>query len=226
MIMDINLIEILNNNTGLSIIVASISTLISAIAVVIALFYNARTQKQYRKSLEPQLSMRLDKYDSKLYLLVQNTGRTAAENISIAVESIENNGANDLMLDALFSQEYELYPNETIQAMVAISGENVATGTLYPKITINISYHIYGTKIKVQYARTITFSKVYDSKVLADVNMDLKDVESSLKATARATARTANYLDENRVSTFDELNIISDSSLEKDSYSTSKLINS
>ncbi len=226
MIKGINLIEILNNNTGLSIIVASISTLISAIAVVIALFYNARTQKQYKKSLEPQLSMRLDKYDNKLYLLVQNTGRTAAENITIAVKSLENNGANDLMLDALFSQEYELYPNETIQAMVAISGENIATGTLYPKITINVSYYIYGTKTKVQYTRTITFSKVYDTKVLADVNMDLKDVESSLKATARATVRTANYLDGNQVSTFDELNAISDSSLAKDLYSTSKLIHS
>jgi len=206
----------LNSNGGVSIIIASVSTLISAIAVGVALYFNFKTQNQQKKSLEPQLSMRIDKYNSILYLLVQNTGRTAAQSIKINVKSIENNGSNGLMLDDLFSQSYELYPNETIQAMVAISGENVTTGILYPKITVGVSYHIYGTKTKVQYPRTVTFSKVYDTKVFADINMDLKNVESSLMASARAAVRTANYLDGNQVAVFDELNILAGKSLQND----------
>ena len=114
--------EFLNDNGGISVFIASISTLISAIAVMAAIYLNVKTQNQYKKSLEPQLSMRVDKYDGMLYLLVQNTGRTAAQNIKINVKSIENNALSELMLDNLFSQSFELYPNETIQAMVAISG--------------------------------------------------------------------------------------------------------
>lgn len=210
------ILEFLNMNSGFSIFIASISAIISAIAVGIALYFNAKTQYQYKKSLEPQLSMRLDKYNGLLYLQIQNTGRTAAQNIRMNIDSIENNGSNGLMLDSLFSQSYELYPTETIQAMVAISGENIGTGALYPKIKVEVSYFVYGTKTKVQYDRTITFSKVYDTKVFADVNMDLKEIESSLKSTARATVRAANYFDGNQVTIFDELNIISKNSLQND----------
>lgn len=120
----------------------------------------------------------------------------------------------------MFSQLYDLYPNETIQAMVAVSEENLGSGNLYPKILVNVSYYIYGKKIKVQYTRTVTFSKVYDTKILADINMDLKDIEASLKATARAAVRTANYLDGNQVAVFDELNILAGKSLKNDMFST------
>ena len=105
---------------------------------------------------------------------------------------------------------------------MAISGENITTGILNPKITVDVSYLIYGTKTKVQYTRTVTFSKVYDTKIFADVNMDLKDVESSLKATARAAVRTANYLDGNQVSVFDESNILAGKSLQNDMCSAIK----
>jgi hypothetical protein len=120
------------------------------------------------------------------------------------------------MLDGLFSQSFELYPNETIQAKLAISGENIAIATLYTKITAKVSYHIYGTKTKVHYDRTITFSEVYDTKVFYDVNMDLKELESSLKDNTKETVRTANYLDGNQVAVFDELNIIAGKSLQND----------
>jgi len=116
----------------------------------------------------------------------------------------------------LFSQTFELYPNETIQAEVAIFGENLATGTLFPKITTEISYQIYGTKTNVQYTRTITFSKIFGAKVFADVNMDLKNIENSLKANARAGVRAANYLDGNQVAVFDELDIIAGKTFQND----------
>jgi len=213
------IVDFLNQNNGIAILITSVSTLISAIAVVIALYFNVLTRNQHKKSLEPQLSMRGETYKSMLYLLIQNTGRTAAENIKIDVKSIENNGSNVLLLDDLFSQTYDLYPNEKIQAMVAISEENIVTGNLYPMITANVSYYIYGTKTKIQHSRTVTFSKQYDIKIFADVNVDLKDVESSLKATARSAVRTANYLDGNQVTVFDELNILAGKSLKNDMYS-------
>ena len=210
------ILDFLNQNNGIAIFITSVSILISAIAVGIALYFNILTQNKHKKSLEPQLSMRGETYKSMLYLLIQNTGRTAAENIKIDIKFIEYNGSNVLRLDALFSQSFDLYPNEKIQAMVAIAEENIATGNLYPKITVNISYYIYGTKTKIQYTRTLTFSKQYDSKIFADVNMDLKDVESSLKATARSAVRTANYLDGNQVAVFDQLNILAGKSLKND----------
>lgn len=217
-------LEFLNNNTGISILIASISALISAIAVGVALYFNCKTQSQHKKGLEPQLSMRVDKYDGMLYLLIQNTGRTAALNIKINVNSIEDNGSQGLNLDTLLSQPFELYPNETIQAMVAISGENMVTGALYPKITVDVSYYIYGGKKEVQYTRTVTFSKIYDTKVFADVNIDLRDVESSLKATARAAVRTANYLDGVQVTVSDELNILAGKSIKNDMCSAIEIL--
>lgn len=210
------ILEYLNNNNGIAILISSISVLISAIAVVVALYYNSKTQKQYKKSLEPQLSMRIDKIGGLLYLLTENTGRTAAKNIKLKVRSIEDNGTRKLMLDKLFSQTFELYSNETVQAMVAISGENFSTGTLYPRIIVDVSYQIPGRKQQVEYSRTVTFSKIYDTKVHAEVKMDLRSIESSLKSTARATVRTANYLDGNQVAEFDEKDILAGKSLRND----------
>jgi hypothetical protein len=120
------------------------------------------------------------------------------------------------MLDKLFSQTFELYPGETVQAMVAISGENISTGTLYPKIIVDVSYQIPGRKQRVEYSRTVTFSKIYDPKVHADVNMDLRSIESSLKSTASATVRTANYLDGCQVAEFDEIDLLARKSLRND----------
>lgn len=210
------MLNFLNNNNGVLILVEGFSVIASVAAVVVALFLSLRTQRQYTKSLEPQLSMRLEKYDLKLYLTVRNTGRTAAQDLRINIKSIKNNGAEGIANNNILSQSCELYPDETIQAMVAVSGENMSTGTLYPKLTIDVSYLIYRTIIRKNYARTITFSKVYDSKIYADVNMDLKNAESSLKATARAAVRTANYLDGNQVLVFDELNILAGKSLQND----------
>ncbi len=206
----------LNTNNGVSILVSSVSALISAIAVVIALYFNAKTQNQHKKSLEPQLSMQGETINGMLYLHVQNAGRTAAQSIRIDVISIEGNGSNALSLDSLFSQSFDLYPNEKIQAMVAISGENIGTGKLYPKLTVRIIYYVFGTKSEIQYTRTVTFSDGYDTKIFADVGIDLDEITSYLGATARATVRTANYLDGTQVAVFDELNILAGASLKTD----------
>lgn len=203
---------------GIASFISAISAVISAVAVAVALYYNHQTQKQYVESLAPQLSMRLDNYNHRIFLLIQNTGGTKATDIIIDVSSIGNNGDGELMLDKLFSQTFELHPYETVQAMVALSGENAATGKLYPIVTVNVSYYIPGEKQgkRVKYSRTVSLSKIYDNKEHADVNMDLHEIKSSLKSTARASVRTANYLDGNQVCVFDEIDILANKSLRND----------
>jgi hypothetical protein len=210
------IVEYLNLNNGVAVIISSISAVIAAIAVGVAIRNNVKTHRQYRQILDPMLSMRLDDYGGFLYLCIQNTGRTAATNIKIEVKSIEHNGENkQLMLDELFEQRFELYPNETTHSEVALSGANVAT-RVFPTLHIDVFYEHTGGEEKVSYSRKVTFSRHYDMKVFADVNADLGSVEDSLDTTARSTVRMANYLDGCQMAPFDKLNILAGTSLQND----------
>jgi len=51
---------------------------------------------------KPLLSMRLDNYGHYLFLFIQNTGGTVAEEIKITIKAIENNNSVQLDLDGLF----------------------------------------------------------------------------------------------------------------------------
>ena len=68
----------------------------------------------------------------------------------------------------------------------------------------------------MNYTRTITYAPAYNSKILADVNLDTHNIESSLRHISRASVRTANYLDGHQVAEFDELDILSGKSFEND----------
>lgn len=210
-------LEFINNNHGVSILIASLSAFISAIAVAVAIYYNSRTQRQYKESRKPQLSMRLDNYNGFLYLFIQNAGGTAAKEISAKIIAIENNGfQNELCLDALFEQSFELYPQETTQGRVAFWGGSISEPDVFPTVSLNVNYKIPGVKKKQSYSRKVTFSKYFDTKVLADVNINLKEIEDSLDTTTRAAVRIANYLDGCQVAPFDKLNILANKSLQND----------
>lgn len=100
----------------LSLMIAVISVFIAAITAVAAFMANHQNKKQYKESVQPQLSMSLVEFNSFLYLRVKNTGKSAARNIEIRVNGIRNNGSSDkLFLDDLFNGEFELYPEETVQ---------------------------------------------------------------------------------------------------------------
>ena len=95
----------------LSLAVAAISAFIAAISAIAAFVANHQNKKQYKESVQPQLSMSLVEFNSVLYLRVKNTGKLAARNIEIRVNGIRNNGCSDkLFLDDLFNGEFELYP--------------------------------------------------------------------------------------------------------------------
>ena len=200
----------------LSLMIAVISVFIAAITAVAAFMANHQNKKQYKESVQPQLSMSLVEFNSFLYLRVKNTGKSAARNIEIRVNGIRNNGSSDkLFLDDLFNGEFELYPEETVQGEVAICGRNIAE-TVFPQVEISVSYRADGSKKKTTYNRTVTYLSAYTEKIAADVNVDMRQAEDSLKSIARSTIRTANYLDGRQVAPFDELNILAGRSLRTD----------
>ena len=65
----------------LSLMIAVISVFIAAITAVAAFMANHQNKKQYKESVQPQLSMSLVEFNSFLYLRVKNTGKLAARNI-------------------------------------------------------------------------------------------------------------------------------------------------
>lgn len=71
-------------------------------------------------------------------------------------------------------------------------------------------------KKEISYEITVTFAPAYDNKILADVNLDLRNIESSIGSLSRSAVRAANYLDGRQVAVFDELNIFAGKTLEND----------
>jgi hypothetical protein len=195
-----------NWDKAVPILISSVSTLISAIAVVVALYFNAKTQRQNRNASEPQLAMRLDMLHGLVCLIVQNNGKSAAQNLDIRITSIANNGEHNLFNSASFTVK-DLYPTETYLQQIAIYAANFETGELFPVIDVNVSYSIYGVKSKRKYSRSIAYSKAFGQKVLADVNFDTSKIETPLAALSRDVNRTTNYVTGSNLFTFDEVNI-------------------
>ena len=201
----------------ISVFISAIAALIAAISTVAAIWANIMNRKQYRKSIEPQLSMELVNFNNVLYLQIKNTGKTVATDICLTPKMLRNNGENgdEINQGGLFTTNFELYPEELVQTEVALCYDTICSQA-FPQLTLLVSYKQSGAKKSVNYTRTITYAPAYNSKILADINLDTHNIESSLRHISRASVRTANYLDGHQVAEFDELNILSGKSLEKD----------
>ena len=199
----------------------TIITAVTAIlSVIIATFTLVQTHKQYKDSIQPQLSMKLLEYNGFLYLQIKNTGGLAAKNIRVNVLKVEDNGAsNQLHLGKLFAQSFELYPEEIVQDRVASFGASIVDDA-FPQIVLEAEYSVGKRKKTIKLQRTITFVSAYAEMISADVHMNMSALESSARSIARATIRTANYLDGNQVYHSDELNILSGKSLANDLHNT------
>jgi len=106
-----------------------------------------------------------------------------------------------------------------VQGSVAMFGQikMVQTGNVFPYILIDVSYRVPGTDKYIEYSRKVTFSKYYDSKVFADINLDTRRLEDSMKTIARESNRVANYFEGGKpLFPFDEINRMPVSSLYKD----------
>ena len=200
---------------NLSAFISAIAVSVAVISALVAIIGNRRNQKHYKDSIRPQLSMKLVDYDYMLFLVVKNTGKTAAKNIQITPKSIENNGSDEMHLGGMFKANFELYPEETVQSEIAILGSNIAFSA-FPKVTIDVSYTEGNQKKTISYTRTVSYHPAYDKKVSAEVKMDTDRIESSLGCISRAAVRTANYLDGHQIAPFDDINLLAGKSLEND----------
>ena len=127
-------------NITIQTVVSILAAFISLIAVIVSIYYNHKNNKQYLKSLDPLLSFKLLELKKELYLRITNTGKSAANDISIKIIKIENNGdRNELNLDTLFDKKFELYPDESTQGRIAFWGETICSSA-FPKIDITIRY--------------------------------------------------------------------------------------
>lgn len=197
-----------------------ISVLIATLSFLVAFVSSVRNRRQYKNSIQPQLSMKLLEYKHFLYLQIKNTGKLAAKGIVVKPISIENNGySNEFATGDLFKDSFELYPEETVQDVIARFGASLANNA-FPTVTIEVSYCADSQRKKHSYRRTVSFISAYTDKISADVNVDLRNIESSLNGIARADIRTANYLDGCQVAPFDELNILARKSLANDLHET------
>lgn len=207
--------EFIVNNPA--VFISAISTLIAAVSATVAIVSNIISQKHYKNSMLPQLSMKLVNYNNILYLQIKNTGRTVARNVNIKPLSIKNNGQNNdkPYTSGLFSMKFELYPEETVQSEVGLHCNTICNSS-FPQLSLDVEYSVDGIKKKTKYNRTVTFAPAYDNKVIADINMDKSAIEQSLRSISKASVRTANYLDGHQVAAFDELNFCANESLKND----------
>lgn len=204
------------SNEELAIIISGVSVLVAIISVIVSIIYNAQSQKQYNRSLEPAISFKLVDYSGMLYLQVENTGKSAAFDIKIDIKNLENNGGQETIhKDAVFDNEFELYAGEKTQGMIGNLGETCSEHC-FPKVTLEITYRKHINRKKVMLKRTVVFCPAYNEKIYADVKMDLHSIEKSIENIAKSNLRTANYLDGCQVAPFDELNILANRSLHDD----------
>ena len=207
---------ICNNLNTMTLFVAAISALMGALSAIAAFCANGQNRRQYKASIQPQLSMSLVEYYSCLYLNIKNTGKLPAKQVKISLVSIQNNGdSNKLNPDGLFDCEFELYPEESVQGRVAMQG-NIMVQDTFPQLNINVAYNNGVNKKLCSYSRTVTYQSAYTEKIVADVNIDTKSIESSLGSIARSNVRIANYLDGSQLYAFDALDILPRKSLKND----------
>lgn len=188
-------------------ILSIISMIIAGLSLLITIIFNIINQHQIVKDNEPQLSFCLKELNGMLYLLVHNVGKTKAIDIKLNIKKINNNNGRELLLDDLFKNTFELYPDEKVQGIIAIYGENISNH-VFPNIDADITYkkdHIFR---RVHYKRKIFFTASADSKIIVNTNYDLQEIEDNISKLHKATLRLANYFDGCEVAPFDELNLI------------------
>lgn len=203
-------------NLNIQTVISIFAAVISLFSVIVSIYYNHKTNKQYLRSQDPLLSFKLVEFKNEIFLRITNTGKSAAKEVKIKVIKIENNGErNELSLDSLFENRFELYPEETTQGRIAFGGESICAHA-FPKIHIVVQYEKSITRKKVNIERTVIFTPSYDNKIYGDFNIDLRELNKSVDVMARANLRTANYLDGCQVAPFDELNLLAHRSLHDD----------
>lgn len=207
-----NILEILNNNSGIAIIISSLAVILSVCTLMVSTYYNYHAKKHIFEGKKPSLSFKMIKEEGLIYLILENKGGMAAEKVKINLVEISGNGENPLFSSSTFYNEFDIYPGEVIKDNIAIFGENLATGKIYPKVIMKIEYNIPGVKKRVSIERSISLTNVYDLKVQSDVKFDIKNIESALSTQSNSLLRLSNYFMGKTYSEIDNVNTIMDTS--------------
>lgn len=140
----------------LSAVIAGVSSLLSAFAVVMAFVSNVTGRLQYAESVAPQLSMTLTEADGGLFLTVANTGRTAARNVAVTAASLKGAEAEP---SALLASGFDLYPSESVSDRVGSLPRDFADGGLLTA-ELNVRYTVAGRYGKtVRYDRSVSAAR-------------------------------------------------------------------
>ena len=194
--------------------VASFEAFIGTISLgALSLWQNIKLDEEHTNSLDPLLSMKLCVNNSFYILVIENTGRSVATDIKIYIEKIEDAKECIECKGPLFEKTFELYPNEIVQETVFLMGGLERT---CPQLYISVLFRRKDTGKLFNYERTVVYNGNYGEKVVADVSIDDGKIVSNLDTIARASLRTANYLDGHTLKKADEADINTGRSLQND----------
>ena len=194
--------------------VASFEAFFGTISLgALSLWQNIKLDEEHTNSLDPLLSMKLCVNNSFYILVIENTGRSVATDIKICIEKIEDAKECIECKGPLFEKTFELYPNEIVQETVFLMGGLERT---CPQLYISVLFRRKDTGKLFNYERTVDYNGNYGEKVVADVSIDDGKIVSNLDTIARASLRTANYLDGHTLKKADEADINTGRSLQND----------
>lgn len=149
-------ILLLNTNKlqMMDIVISFVATIVTIVSVVLALYYNHMTRKEYLESLKPVLSFRLFEHNDILHLKITNMGKSAAIGINVDIIRMENNEYNIIDEENMFVyNKFELYPTEEIEAMIGTLETKLLTE--HPIVYIEVSYTEKNSNKKQKYGRTV-----------------------------------------------------------------------
>lgn len=207
---------IMNNVNVVAVIFSGISSTVALLALLYNVRMNYRTQKQYQESLAPLLVFKLIEIKGFMYLQITNKGKTGARNLSVRYLSLCNNGDEEMIKTNQHSSPFDLFPEESVQGIVAMYGMNTMVSEIgvFPILEIEIEYLVAGTGDKILYKRNVTY---FQGEKPNDLYLsNLSQVNQNLKTLNRAVLRIANYFDGYAIMEFDEINCSPRTSLKND----------
>lgn len=207
---------VMNNVNVVAVVFSGISSTVALLALLHNVKMNNRTQKQYQESLAPLLVFKLIEIKGCIYLQITNKGKIGAKDLRVRYLGLCNNGDEKLVEINQLSNPFDLFPEESVQGLVALYGMNTIVSPIgvFPILEIEIEYFIVGTKDRKSYKRNVTYFQKEKSSDLYLRNLDR--LNQNIKKLNRAVLRIANYFDGYAIMEFDEINCSPRTSLKND----------
>ncbi len=204
------------SNISMSNRIAVLSVLVSISALIVTVIFNVITRMQYIKSLDPLLSFSLYEDQGKLFLQVENTGKSPASLIQITFGRVENNGRHMKTFEThIFKRGFTLFPNEKIQDAISFSGRDIKTA-INPSININVRFIKGNTKKQEKYERTITFTNESNSMGNIILFGEINALVEEIRSVSYSINRMTNYFEGRCLYKNDKEDALPASSLYKD----------